>query len=190
MIFEETKLSGAYIIKPKKLEDERGFFMRAFCQLEFSKHLPSANIAQCNMSFNEKKGTFRGMHYQIAPFQEDKIVMCTKGAIFDIIVDLRPQSSTYKQSIGVELSEDNLHMLFIPKSFAHGFLTLKDSSMVFYLMTEFHYPKSARGFRWNDAEFSIDLPSEPVIISERDKNYPDFNNNMILSDDLMSINGS
>lgn len=180
MIFEETGLKGAYIIKPERLEDERGFFTRAFCQHEFERHHLNPNLAQCNMSFNKKKGTFRGMHYQMPPYEEDKIVLCPKGGILDIIVDLRVDSPTYKDAVFVELTEENLNMLYVPKSYAHGFLTLEDDTLLFYMMTEFYQPDSARGFRWNDPAFNIKFPQSIEVISERDRDYPDYDELEIL----------
>ncbi len=173
MIFEETALSGAFIIEPERLEDERGFFARTWCQRELEEHRLETRLAQCNISFNRVEGTFRGMHYQEAPHEEVKLVRCTRGSILDIIVDLRPESPTYKEHLSVELSEDNRRMLYIPTRFAHGFLTLADSTEVFYQMSEFYAPEAARGFRWNDPAFEIQLPIEVIVISERDQTYPD-----------------
>ena len=173
MIFEETALSGAFIIEPERLEDERGFFARTWCQRELEEHRLETRLAQCNISFNRVEGTFRGMHYQEAPHEEVKLVRCTRGSILDIIVDLRPESPTYKEHLSVELSEDNRRMLYIPTRFAHGFLTLADNTEVFYQMSEFYAPEAARGFRWNDPAFEIQLPIEVIVISERDQTYPD-----------------
>ena len=184
MLFEETGLKGAYIIKPQRLKDDRGFFARTFCQKELSEHHLNTNLAQCNVSYNKSKGTFRGMHYQVPPYEEDKIVMCSKGAILDIIVDLRPDSPTYKDSVFIELNEDNLNMLYVPKSFAHGFLTLRDNTTLFYMMTEFHHPNSARGFRWDDPAFNIRLPIDITVISKRDQNYSDYNDSELLIQSL------
>jgi dTDP-4-dehydrorhamnose 3,5-epimerase len=173
VIFEETALSGAFIIEPERLEDERGFFARTWCQRELEEHRLETRLAQCNISFNRVEGTFRGMHYQEAPHEEVKLVRCTRGSILDIIVDLRPESPTYKEHLSVELSEDNRRMLYIPTRFAHGFLTLADNTEVFYQMSEFYAPEAARGFRWNDPAFEIQLPIEVIVISERDQTYPD-----------------
>lgn len=173
MIFEETKLKGAFLIKPEKKEDERGFFARAFCQQEFMDHGLNADIVQCDNSYNKKKGTFRGMHFQVAPYEEDKIVSCTLGALLDFIVDLRPASSTFKQVINVELSQQNGYLLYVPKSFAHGFFTLLDSTQVFYQMTQYYHPECARGFRYDDPAFDIHPPFGITAIAERDKKYPD-----------------
>ena len=174
MKFEETRLAGAWIIDINKLEDERGFFARTFCQKEFIEHGLNTRVAQCNVSYNKQKGTLRGMHLQVAPFQEAKLVQCISGAIYDMIVDLRPGSPTYLQHIGVELSAKSYRMLYIPEGFAHGFLTLTDEVNVFYQMSEFYAPECARGFRWNDPAFGITLPDELKVISERDASYPDY----------------
>jgi dTDP-4-dehydrorhamnose 3,5-epimerase len=173
MIFEETKLKGAFIIKPEKKEDDRGFFARSFCQKEFRDHGLTADIVQCDISFNKRKGTFRGMHFQVAPFEEDKIVSCTLGALLDFIVDLRPASPTYMQSQRIELSQENGHLLYVPKSFAHGFFTLRDSTQVFYQMTQYYHPECARGFRYDDPAVNFQFPFEIASIAERDRKYPD-----------------
>jgi dTDP-4-dehydrorhamnose 3,5-epimerase len=174
MIFTKTNLEGAWIIDIDKLEDERGFFARTFCQREFHEHGLNPCVAQCNVSYNKKKGTFRGMHLQVNPYQEAKLVQCMAGAIYDVIVDLRPESSTYKQHLGITLSARSYRMLYIPEGLAHGFLTLEDDTNVFYQMSEFYAPESARGFRWNDPAFEIVLPGNVNVISERDANYSDF----------------
>jgi dTDP-4-dehydrorhamnose 3,5-epimerase len=173
MIFIETKLKGAFLIKPQKVEDERGSFSRTFCKKEFAEYGLNASIAQCNLSFNKKKGTFRGMHFQAPPFEEEKIVSCIQGSLLDYIIDLRVESPTFKQWIKVELSSKNGYMLYVPKSFAHGFLTLCDDTEVFYQMTEYHHPEFAFGFRYDDPAFDIRLPFEVTTISEKDKSYPD-----------------
>jgi dTDP-4-dehydrorhamnose 3,5-epimerase len=187
VIFTETKLKGAFIIELQRLEDERGFFARSFCQEEFRLHGINMNIVQCNISYNEKKGTLRGMHFQAAPYEESKLVRCTMGAIYDVIIDIRPDSATYCQWIAVELtahrSQLTAHrspltayhtMLYVPQGFAHGFLTLEDNTEVFYQMSEFYMPEHARGIRWNDSAFGIHWPIHAEIISERDRSYPDF----------------
>lgn len=174
MIFIETKLRGAFIIEPEPLEDERGFFARTFDQKEFEAHGLNPRVMQCNISFNKKKGTLRGMHYQIAPYQEAKLVCCTKGAIYDVALDLRLDSPTLKQWIAVELTAENRRMLYIPEGFAHGFQTLEDNTEVFYQMSEFYHPESAKGVRWNDPAFGIVWPIAPSIISEKDRAYPSF----------------
>ncbi|RIJ34382.1 dTDP-4-dehydrorhamnose 3,5-epimerase [Pontibacter oryzae] len=174
MIFTETKLKGAFIIDVKRLEDERGFFGRSFCQNEFEAHGLSKDVRQTNVSYNKKKGTLRGMHMQLAPNEESKLVRCTRGAIYDVIIDMRPDSETYKQWIGVELTADNYRMLFVPEGFAHGFITLEDNTDVTYQVTEFYTPGAERGIRWNDPAFNIEWPIEPVVISEKDQAHPDF----------------
>jgi dTDP-4-dehydrorhamnose 3,5-epimerase len=174
MLFTETILKGAYLIEPEKLEDERGFFARSFCVGEFEKHGLNPRSVQCNISYNIKKGTLRGMHYQKAPYAEAKLVRCTRGAIYDVIVDLRPASPCFKMNVGIRLDESNRKMLYIPEGFAHGFITLEDDSEVFYQMSEFYSPQHAAGFRWNDPFFGIQWPLEAAVISERDKTYPDF----------------
>jgi dTDP-4-dehydrorhamnose 3,5-epimerase len=172
--FTETRLKGAYIIEPEPIKDERGFFARSWCQQEFEAYRLNPNLVQCNISFNKKKGTLRGMHYQIAPYEETKLVRCTKGAIYDVIIDLRSNSSTFKQWIAVELTADNYKMLYIPKGFAHGFQTLENNTEVFYQMSEFYYPEYARGIRWDDPIFDIEWSKNDRIISEKDLQYLSF----------------
>jgi dTDP-4-dehydrorhamnose 3,5-epimerase len=173
MIFSETKLPGAYLIEPQRLADERGFFARTWCRREFEAHGLDASLAQCNISFNRQAGTLRGMHYQVAPSAEAKLVRCTMGAIYDVIIDLRPGSPTFLQHIGVELTVENRAMLFIPEGFAHGFQTLADSTEVSYQMSEFYAPEHARGVRWDDPAFGIVWPLPVSIISEKDRALPD-----------------
>jgi dTDP-4-dehydrorhamnose 3,5-epimerase len=172
--FIETRLKGAYIIEPEPIEDERGFFARSWCQQEFEAHGLNPNLVQCNISFNKKKGTLRGMHYQVTPHEEAKLVRCTKGAIYDVIIDLRPDSPTFKQWIAVELTAKNYKMLYIPEGFAHGFQSLEDNTEVFYQMSDFYHPQCARGVRWNDPVFKIEWPQNEWIISDRDLQYPYF----------------
>lgn len=174
MIFTETPLKGAYVIDPERREDERGFFARTWCRREFEARGLDPGLAQCNISFNRKRGTLRGMHYQIAPRAEAKVVRCTAGTVYDVIVDLRADSSTFKQWFAVELSFDNRRMLYIPGGMAHGFLTLTDGAEVFYQMSESYAPEYARGVRWNDPAFGVRWPQEVTMISERDRLYPDF----------------
>ena len=174
MIFKETKLAGAFIIEIQKLEDARGFFGRSWCANELKEHGLKTNIAQANTSFSVKKGTLRGMHYQIDPYQETKLIRCTQGSIYDVIIDLRKNSSTYKQWIGVELTQDNYRMLYVPEDFAHGFITLEDNCEVSYLVTQFYTPGAEAGIRWNDPQFGIQWPLDPVVISEKDQNHPNF----------------
>lgn len=174
MIFTETPLKGAYVIDPERFADERGFFARTWCQKEFEAHGLNPSLVQCNISFNYKRGTLRGMHYQVAPHAEAKLVRCTAGSIFDVVVDLRAGSDTFKQWFAVELSSENRRMLYIPEGLAHGFLTLTDAVEVFYQMSEFYAPECTRGARWNDLAFGIRWPFEATVISEHDRNYPDF----------------
>lgn len=172
MIFTETKLKGAYVIELERIEDERGFFARSWCQKEFEEHGLNSRLVQCNISFNKKKGTLRGMHYQAGPYEEAKLVRCTRGAIYDVIIDLRPDSDTFKQWIAEELSAKNQKMLYIPEGFAHGFQTLENDSEVFYQMSEFYHPECARGVRWDDPTFRIIWPPDNKrIISTRDLDY-------------------
>ena len=174
MIFTETKLAGAFVIEVGRHTDERGFFARTFCQQEFEAHGLKAEVAQCNVSFNKRKGTLRGMHYQAAPFAEAKLVRCTAGSIYDVIIDLRPASPTFKRHFAVELSAENHRMLYIPDDFAHGFQTLVDDTEVFYQMAQRYSAERARGVRWNDPAFGIEWPKGERIIIERDQNYPDY----------------
>jgi dTDP-4-dehydrorhamnose 3,5-epimerase len=175
MIFTETKLKGAYVLSIEKLEDERGFFARSWCRREFEKHGLNPQLVQCNISFNSHKGTMRGMHYQVKPYEEAKLIRCTTGSIYDVIVDIRPHSPSYKQYLGIALTPENHKMLYVPEGFAHGFLTLEDNTEVFYQMSEFYAPDHARGFRWNDPVFGIGWPANVQVISDRDRDYPDFN---------------
>ena len=168
-------MKGAFIIEPEKMEDERGFFARTWDQKEFGAHGLNPRLVQCNTSFNKRAGTLRGMHYQAAPHEEAKLVRCTRGAIYDVIVDLRASSPTFKQWTAVELTAYNRLMLYVPEGFAHGFQTLEDETEVFYQMSEFYHPESARGVRWNDPAFGIEWPvAEKCIISERDNSFEDF----------------
>lgn len=172
MIFRGTELKGAFIIDPERLEDERGFFARSFCQREFEAHGLDGRIAQCNISFNPRKGTLRGMHYQLAPHREVKLVRCTQGAIFDVIIDLRPESASYCRWLGVELSAENRRMLYVPEGFAHGYQTLVDNSEVFYQVSAFYAPGSERGVRFDDPAFGIAWPLEVSAISAKDRQHP------------------
>jgi dTDP-4-dehydrorhamnose 3,5-epimerase len=174
MIFTQTKLNGAYLIDIKRIEDERGFFGRSFCQNEFNEYGLRINVAQANVSFNKHKATLRGMHMQLAPHGETKLVRCTRGAIWDVIIDLRTDSPTYLQWIGVELTASSYRMLYVPEDFAHGFITLEDNTDVTYQVSQFYTPASERGFRWNDPSFNIDWIIEPKIISEKDRSHPLF----------------
>ncbi len=175
MVFVETKLKGVYIIEVEKIEDERGFFARTFCQHEFEAHGLNSRVVQCSTSFNKKKGTLRGMHYQVAPYAEVKFVRCTAGAIYDVALDLRPDSLTYRRWIAVELTQDNRRALYIPAGCAHGFQTLVDNAEVYYQISEFYHPEFARGVRWDDSAFGIVWPEvENRLLSERDISYGDY----------------
>ena len=174
MIFTETNLKDAYVVEAGPQHDNRGFFGRTWCQKEFEDQGLNPRLVQCNISFNHKQATWRGMHYQAAPHEEAKLVRCTMGAICDVIVDLRVDSPTFRQHVTVKLSAENRKLLYVPENFAHGFLTLEDNTEVFYQMSEFYSQESARGFRWNDPFFDIRLPFEVAVISERDRHYPDF----------------
>jgi dTDP-4-dehydrorhamnose 3,5-epimerase len=173
MIYTETKIKGEYLIEPELITDERGFFARAFCKEEFQKHGLETDIVQCNISYNKKKGTLRGMHYQVPPFEEAKIVSCTKGSIYDVVVDLRRESPTFRNWHAVELSADSYRMLYIPKGCAHGFQTLENNCVVFYQMGEYYHPEYARGVRWNDPALRIVWPVPVRDISEKDQRYED-----------------
>jgi dTDP-4-dehydrorhamnose 3,5-epimerase len=174
MIFTETRLKGAFIIEPEKLEDARGFFARIWCQREFERHGLNPRLAQCSVSFNRTKGTLRGIHYQATPCEEAKLVRCTRGSIYDVMIDLRPESPTYKQYVGAVLTAENRRALYVPEGFAHGFLTLDDNTEIVYLISEFYSPEHSRGVRWDDPAFGIDWPTAPTTMSLRDRSYPDF----------------
>jgi dTDP-4-dehydrorhamnose 3,5-epimerase len=174
VIFTETTLKEAFLIEPERREDERGFFARTWCQREFESHGLHKKWVQCNISFNKKKGTLRGMHYQVPPYEEAKLVRCTRGAIFDVIIDLRLQSPSFKQWVTLELTADNRRMLYIPEGFAHGFQTLTDETEIFYQMSQFYAPAHANGVRWDDPVFNITWPADERTISEQDRSYPDF----------------
>ena len=174
MIFTETKLKGAFIIEIKKIGDERGFFGRSWCANEMKEAGLNPKIAQINTSLSKFKGTLRGLHFQIAPYRECKMIRCTRGAIFDMIVDLRPESPTFLKWFGENLTEDNHKALYSPEGFAQGFITLEDNSEITYFTTEFYAPGKDRGVRWNDPKIGIELPIQPAVISEKDENWPDF----------------
>ena len=174
MILTETPLSAAFVIEPKPLEDARGLFARTWCRREFEAHGLETRIAQCSTSFNKKKGTLRGMHYQAPPLAETKIVRCTRGSMYDVIIDLRPDSPTFMRHFGLVLTVENRKMLYVPTGFAHGFQTLEDDTEIFYQISEFYSPDHGRGVRWNDPAFGIRWPDDERIIVDRDRNYPDF----------------
>jgi dTDP-4-dehydrorhamnose 3,5-epimerase and related enzymes len=175
MIFQRTKLRGVFEIWLDRRVDDRGFFARAWCQKEFGEHGLNPRLVQCSISFNALAGTLRGMHYQAAPFAECKLVRCTGGAMYDVVLDLRPESATFKGWIAVVLTATDRNMIYVPEGCAHGFLTLEDETKVFYQMSEFYNAESARGVRWDDPAFGIVWPQPVAVISERrDRNYPDF----------------
>jgi len=174
MIFTETELTGAFVVELEKRGDERGFFARAWCQKEFEAQGITSLPVQANMGFSRHKGTLRGLHYQVAPDAESKLIRCVRGAIYDIIVDLRPDSPTYKQWLGVELTAENRKALYVPEGFGHAYLSLVDDTEVFYQVSAFYAPQSERGARWNDPAFGITLPLEVQVITEKDQNWPDF----------------
>lgn len=172
MIFTETILKGAFIVDIKRLEDERGFFGRSFCKNEFEQYGLNPNIAQANISYNKKRGTLRGLHMQLAPHGESKLIRCSRGSIFDVIVDLRTNSETYTKWFGIELSAESYRMLYVPEGFAHGFITMEDDTDVEYQISQFYAPDAAVGYLWNDPAFNIKWPIYPEYISEKDKQNP------------------
>lgn len=174
MRFIPTNLFGAYLIEPELISDERGFFARTYCRDEFAQKGLNPGLFQCNISYNKVCGTLRGMHYQKEPYPEAKLVRCTQGAIYDVIVDLRTDSSTFSQWFGVELTAENRKGLYVPEGFAHGFLTRMDDTEVLYQMSEFFHAECGAGVRWNDPVFAIDWPGDIAMISDRDAHYPDF----------------
>jgi dTDP-4-dehydrorhamnose 3,5-epimerase len=174
MILTETELPDAYVIDLERIEDSRGFFARAWGAEEFAAQGLDTRVAQCSVSFSERSGTLRGMHFQRVPHEEVKVIRCTRGALYDVIVDLRPGSSTIGRWIGVELSADNRRALYVPRGFAHGFQTLTDGTEVFYMISTPHAPDTADGVRWNDPAFEIVWPLEPTEMSDKDRRWPDF----------------
>jgi len=174
VIFTPTPLDGAYVIEPEPREDARGLFARTWCQRELAARGLDARIAQCSTSFNKTKGTLRGMHYQAAPLGETKLVRCTRGSMFDVIVDLRSDSPTFTRPFGAVLSADNRKAMYVPVGFAHGFQTLEDDTEVFYQISEFYSADHSRGVRWDDPAFGIAWPADERSIVERDRGYPDF----------------
>ncbi|MEO1369525.1 MAG: dTDP-4-dehydrorhamnose 3,5-epimerase [Acidobacteriota bacterium] len=174
MIFRELEIAGAYLIEPERKEDRRGFFARTYCRLELEERGLDPTLVQCNVSVNKERGTVRGMHWQAEPYEEIKMVRCTAGAIYDVILDVRPDSPSFKRHVGVELTRENRHAIYIPAGCAHGFQSLEDDSEVFYQMSEFYYPDQARGVRWDDPAFDISWPLPISVISDKDRAYPDF----------------
>ncbi|MBA3465660.1 MAG: dTDP-4-dehydrorhamnose 3,5-epimerase [Deltaproteobacteria bacterium] len=172
MKLTETTLAGAFVIELDRIEDERGMFARTFCRREFTERGLVADVAQCNVSVNPRRHTLRGMHYQTAPHQETKLVRCSAGAVYDVIVDLRPGSPTYRQWYAHTLTAEAMTALYIPADFAHGFLSLTDGATVLYQMSAEYHAESARGLRWNDPSLGIEWPAEPRVLGARDANYP------------------
>jgi dTDP-4-dehydrorhamnose 3,5-epimerase len=174
MVITETKLKGAFVIELEPFKDVRGFFARAWSDREFEAFGLNARFVETNISFNKNKGTLRGMHYQLPPYAQVKLVRCTRGSIYDVIVDLRPDSPTFKQWFAVELSAENHLMLYVPGEFAHGFQTLEDDTEVSYQTSSYYAPEHARGLRWDDPAISIRWPTDNLVMIERDRDYPDF----------------
>ena len=172
MIFTEAPLPGAFLVDLELLTDDRGFFARAYCQDEFAAQGLNTPLRQCSVSYNARKGTLRGLHHQTAPHEEHKLVRCTSGAIFDVVVDIRPHSRHYRRWFGTELSSQNRRAMFIPPGFAHGFLTLSAEAEVYYMISVPHAPEHGQGFRWSDPAFGIQWPFPPSVISARDAAYP------------------
>jgi len=175
MKFTKTELEGAFIIDIQKISDPRGFFARSWCKREFEEHGITSNLAQANLSFNREKGTLRGLHYQNAPHAEAKLMRCTKGAIYDVAVDLRPDSPTYCKWVSAELTAENHRMLLVPEGYAHGFQTLEDDTEVFYQVTEFYTPETEGGARYDDPAFGISWPLDVTVLSDKDANWPHIN---------------
>lgn len=172
MQFTESALRGAYIIDLEPRADDRGFFARTFCQQEFAEHSLAVEVAQCNLSFNPRRGTLRGLHYQRPPAAEAKLVRCTRGALYDVIVDLQPDSPTYMQHVGVELTADNRRALYVPELFAHGFQTLVDDTEAAYQVSAFYTPGQEQGLRYDDPRLAIDWPEAVEAISDKDRSWP------------------
>jgi dTDP-4-dehydrorhamnose 3,5-epimerase len=174
MIFNPAPMSGAFVIDLEKKGDERGFFARAFCEKEFAGQKLPTRYVQVNNSLSAEKGTLRGMHYQLSPRAETKLVRCIRGALYDVILDLRKDSPTFGKSFGAELTAENRRMMVVPKGFAHGFITLEPNTEAFYFVDEFYSPEHERGVRWNDPAFNINWPIQPAVLSDKDKGHRDF----------------
>jgi dTDP-4-dehydrorhamnose 3,5-epimerase len=174
MRFVETKLLDGYKVQCERFVDERGYFARVWDQSELTQLGLDSSLVQCSLSFNHKKGTVRGMHFQVHPYAETKLVRCSRGALYDVMIDLRPESATFKQWVGSELTSDNGMMLYIPKGFAHGFQTLEDNTEIFYQISSTYVKDAQRGVRWNDPQFGIEWPCATTVINQRDATYPDF----------------
>ncbi len=174
MKFESISLKDACVVTMEPLRDGRGYFARTFCRKEFEAHGIEVDMVQCNISFNRLEGTLRGMHFQREPVSESKLVHCHRGSVYDVIVDIRPDSPSYLQYFGLELTRENMKALFVPSGFAHGFLTLEDNTEISYTMDEFYAPECASGLRFDDPALGIDWPMPPKIVSEKDQNWPPF----------------
>lgn len=174
MVFEEADLKGFFVIKPELWADERGFFTRSFCQREFEAHGLNPRVVQCSISFNHRKGTLRGMHFQGPPHVEVRLVRCTRGAAYDVILDLRADSPTFGRWVATELTDENRWAVYVPAGFAHGYQTLEDGTELTYQMSEFYDPAAASGIRWDDPAFGITWPAAVRTISPKDLSYPDF----------------
>jgi dTDP-4-dehydrorhamnose 3,5-epimerase len=174
MVITETKLKGAFVIELDQFEDARGFFACAWSDREFAAAGLTASFVESNLAFNKKKGTLRGMHYQLPPHEQVKLVRCTRGSIYDVIIDLRRDSPTIMQWFAIEMSADNHRLLYVPGEFAHGYLTLEDDTEVFYQTSSYYAPQHGRGVRWNDQAFNISWPAAPLIMIDRDREYEDF----------------
>jgi dTDP-4-dehydrorhamnose 3,5-epimerase len=172
MIFKETEVRGVFVLELERVEDERGFFARTWCQKEFQMHSMVSHLVQANISFSKKKGTLRGMHYQASPHRDTKVVRCTRGAIFDVVIDLRPESPTFSRWIGIELTADHYRMLYAPENCAHGYLTLEDSTEVTYLVSQSYHRELERGVRFDDPAFGVRWPMDVQVISEKDNSWP------------------
>lgn len=183
MIFKTTDINGAFVVDVEKIGDERGFFGRVFCRREFEAHGIDFQIQQANTGFSRARGTLRGLHYQLSPHGEAKLVRCVAGALFDVILDLRPNSSTFRQWTGLELSAENRTMLYVPEGCAHGYLTLADDTEIYYLVSQYYHATAERGVRWNDPAFEIEWPiKKGLVISEKDQNWPAWQKSSVNSD--------
>ena len=174
MIFQPTPIRGACVVRPVMMSDERGFFARTWCRREFAEHGIDREVVQCGLSHNPRRGTLRGMHYQVAPHAEAKLVRCTRGSLHDVIIDLRPDSPSFRRHFGLELNAEERIALFVPEGCAHGYLTLEDDTEVSYQMSADYDPPSARGVRWDDPAFGLVWPGPVLVIAERDRTYPDY----------------
>jgi dTDP-4-dehydrorhamnose 3,5-epimerase len=179
MIYNETNVKGSYVIEPDRFDDERGFFSKIWDHKEFAQRGLSTDFAQFNLAYNHKAGTLRGMHFQAAPNEEVKLVRCTRGSVYDVIIDLRPASPTYLRWAGVELTQDNYRTFYVPKGCAHGYITLVDNAEVTYNVSAAYAPTSASGVRWSDPAFGIKWPMQPTVVNPRDNTYPDFKGSLV-----------